>query len=93
MDVCVLFSQVLTYIQVVATVNPFYYLCCGRISSVSRALDCRAVGREPGARTILKVLKQLRNEGTLFALQTARPSRGLDDHIKWPSCLHKGKQK
>ena len=57
MDVCVLFTQVLTYIQVLATVNLFYYLYCGRISSVSRALDCRAVGREPGAGTILKVLK------------------------------------
>ena len=57
MDVCVLFTQVLTYIQVSVTVNLFYHLHCGRICSVSRALDCRTVGREPGARTIFKVLK------------------------------------
>ena len=25
----------------------------------------------------------LRNEGTTFVLQAARPSRGLDDHVKW----------
>ena len=61
---------------------------CGRISSVGRALDCRAEGRgvlNPGARPILMVLKQLRNEGTHFALQRDRPSRGLDDHKKWQS--------
>ena len=29
----------------------------------------------------------LRNEGTAFALQAARPSRGSDDHEKWRSRL------
>ena len=29
----------------------------------------------------------LRNEGTTFVLQAARPSRGLDDHEKWRSPL------
>ena len=29
----------------------------------------------------------LRNEGTPFALQAARPSRGSDDHEKWRSRL------
>jgi len=36
----------------------------------------------PRARSMLWDLKQLRNEGTDFALQMARPLRGLDDHIK-----------
>ena len=35
-----------------------------------------------GTGPILKVLKQLRNEGTNFALQTASPSRGSYDHVK-----------
>jgi len=34
---------------------------------------------------ILGVLKQLRNEGTTFALQMAGLSCGSDDHVKWPS--------
>ena len=58
---------------------------CDRISSVGRALDCRGEGRgvlNPGAGPIVMVLKQLRNEGTHFALQRDRPSRGLDDHEK-----------
>ena len=33
-------------------------------------------------------VKKLRNEGTSFVLQTARPSRGSDDHVKWRSRLH-----
>ena len=33
------------------------------------------------------VLKQLINEGTAFSLQTGRPSRGSDDHVKWQSRL------
>ena len=31
---------------------------------------------------ILRVLKSVRTEGTPYALQTARPSRGSDDHVK-----------
>ena len=34
---------------------------------------------------ILRVLKHLRNEGTAFALQMARPSFG--SYVKWPSHL------
>ena len=33
-------------------------------------------------RTGLRVLKQLRNEGTAFALQTAGPSCGSDDLLR-----------
>ena len=35
----------------------------------------------------LEGLKWLKNEGTAFALPTARPSRGSDDHVTWRSCL------
>ena len=35
-----------------------------------------------GAGPVLRVLKSLRNEGTAFALQMARPAHGSDDHIK-----------
>ena len=51
----------------------------------------RLTGRDGGRgsnfwiRPILRILKQLRNEGTAFALQTGGPSRGLDDHLKWRS--------
>ena len=34
----------------------------------------------------------LRKEGTSFALQTARPSRSWDDHVKWRLRLHKETQ-
>ena len=42
----------------------------------------------PGAGPLLRVLKWLRNEGTNFALQAVRLSRGSDDHVKWRSRLH-----
>ena len=29
----------------------------------------------------------MRNDGTAFALQTARPSLGSNDHVKWRSRL------
>ena len=45
-------------------------------------------GSIPGTGPTLMVLKWLRNEGTAFALQMARPSRGSDDHVKWRSRLH-----
>ena len=45
-------------------------------------------GSIPGAGPLLKVLKELRNEGTLFSQATTRPSRGSDDHVKWRSRLH-----
>ena len=35
-----------------------------------------------GVIPILRVLKQLRNEGTSSALQTAGPSRGSDHHVE-----------
>ena len=34
-------------------------------------------------------LKSSRNEVTAFALKTAGPSRGSDDHVKWRSRLQK----
>ena len=40
-------------------------------------------GSFPGGRT--NIIQ--RNEGTPFALQAARPSRGSDDHVKWRSRL------
>ena len=40
-----------------------------------------------GTGLILRVLKCLRNEGTAFTLQMARPSRGSDDYVKWRSRL------
>ena len=43
------------------------------------------MGLIPRTGPILRVLKSLRNEGTAFDLQAARPSRGSDDHVKWRS--------
>ena len=61
----------------------------GLAQSVERLTAEREVaGSIPGAGPLLRVLKWLRNEGTSFALQAARPSRGLDDHVKWRSRLH-----
>ena len=63
----------------------------GRISSVGRALDCRAGGRgfdprrEPTNTQGLNIT--VRNEGSRFALQAATPSRGSDEHAKWLSRL------
>ena len=45
------------------------------------------MGLIPRTRPILRVLKSLRNEGTAFDLQAARPSRDSDDHVKWRSHL------
>ena len=42
----------------------------------------------PGAGPILRVLKELRNEGISFALQAAKPSHGSDDHVKWRTHLN-----
>ena len=61
----------------------------GLAQSVERLTAEREVaGSIPGAGPLLRVLKLLRNEGTFFALQAARPSRGSDDHVKWRSRLH-----
>ena len=58
----------------------------GLAQSVERLTAEREVaGSIPGAGPILRVLNQLRNEGTPFAVQTGRPSRGSDDHVKWRS--------
>ena len=61
----------------------------GRISSVGRALDCRAGGGrfDPRGRTNAHGLKITANKGTASAQQTASPSRGSDDHGKWRSLL------
>ena len=56
--------------------------------SVERlAAEREVAGSIPGAGPLLRVLKWLRNEGTSFALQAARTSRGSDDHVKWRSHL------
>ena len=50
--------------------------------SVERLTAEREVaGSIPWAGPKLRFLKSLRNEGTSFALQAARPSRGSDDHV------------
>ena len=55
----------------------------GLAQSVERLTAQREVaGSIPGFGPILRVLKYLRNEGTVFALQTAGPSRGSDDHVE-----------
>ena len=63
-------------------------LAAGLSQSVERSTAEREVaGSIAGARPILRVLKQLRNNGTSSALLTGRPSRGSDDLIKWRSRL------
>ena len=74
----------------ITSCREIYEMTYFELRSVSRALDWRAEGRRFDSRgsTILGVLKQVRNEGTSFALQMARPSRASDDHVKWRSRLH-----
>ena len=61
----------------------------GLAQSVERlTAEWKVAGSIPGAGPLLRVLKWLQNEGTSFALKTARPSRGSDDHVKWRSRLH-----
>ena len=64
--------------------DPLLFTRVNRTSSVGRGLDCKreVAGSIPGAGPILRVLKKLRNEGTPFALQTAGPSHGSDDHAE-----------
>ena len=65
-----------------------YLSAAGLDQSVERLTAEREVeGSIPRDGPTLRVLKQLRNEGTPFTLQMARPSRGSDDHVKWRSCL------
>ena len=53
----------------------------GLAQSVERWTAEREVaGSIPRVGPILRVLKKLRNEGNIFALQMAKPSRGSDDH-------------
>jgi len=65
--------------------------CGGKLTlaqSVERlTAEREVVGSIPGIVLILRVLKYLRNEGTSLALQTARASRGSDNHVKWQSRL------
>ena len=53
------------------------------MSSVRRALNCRAGGRwfDPWGRTNTQGLKN-NNEGTAFALQTDKRLYGLDEIVK-----------
>ena len=60
---------------------------CSRISSVGKALDCRAEGRVFDSRGRTNT-QGLRNEGTPFTLQAARPSRVSDDYVKGRSRPH-----
>ena len=66
----------------------FTATAAGLAQSAERSTAERKVaGSIPEAGPILRVLKELRNEGTPFARQVARPSRGSDDHVKWRSRL------
>ena len=73
------------------TINSYFN--CGRISSVGKVLEFTVggLGFKSWGRGyyILEVLKQLRNEGTAFALHTAKPSCSLDNHVEWWPCLQK----
>ena len=70
------------------TINSWEQFKAELAQSVERLTAEREVaGSIPEAGPILRVLKQLRNEGTSFAQQAARPSRGSDDHVKWRSRL------
>ena len=60
----------------------------GRISSERLTAEREVAGSIHGAGPLLRVLKWLRNEGTSFALQAAKPSRGSDDHVKMAVRLH-----
>ena len=57
----------------------------GRISLVGRALAYRAGGSGFNFWDRIKTqsLNITEEEGTAFALQTVRPSRDSDDHVKW----------
>ena len=54
-------------------------------------VECLTAEREvtgsiPRAGPILRILKELRNEGIPFALQAGRLLRGFDDHVeRWSS--------
>ena len=62
----------------------------GLAESVERLTEEQEMaGSIPVAGPTHRVLKWLRNEGTAFALQMARTSRGSDDHVKWRSRLPK----
>ena len=55
----------------------------GLAQSLDRLNEERKVGSLIcGVAPVLWVLKLLRNEGTAFALQTTRPSRGLDENAE-----------
>ena len=65
-----------------------YMQRAGLAQSVERLTAEQVVmGLIPRTGPILRVLKLLRNEGTAFDLQAARPSRDSDDHVKWRSHL------
>ena len=78
-EVCVLLLLAFLFFTSVFFSEETFYR--GRVSSVGRALDCRAGGRGFDSR------RQLRSEGTSFVLQKARPSRGSEDHVKIVSLI------
>ena len=60
----------------------------GLAQSVERLTAEREVASSiPGIGPTLRVLKLLRNGGTAFSLQMARPTCGTDDQVKWQSHL------
>ena len=68
-----------------------YFTMAGIAQSVQRlTAEWEVAGSIPRAGAILRVLKYMRNDGTAFALQTARPSLGSYVHVKWRSRLPVG---
>ena len=68
------------------------YFNCRRISALGKVLKFTEGGlgfESWGWGYYSQGLKQLRSEGTAFALQMAKPSCGLDTHIEWFSFLQK----
>ena len=83
-DFCKLFGSLFISLLLL-----FFLTAAGLAQSVERLTAEREVaGSILRAGPILRVLKQLRNKGTPFALQAAGPSHGSDDHVKWRSRLY-----
>ena len=62
-----------------------YILFSGTMAGLAQLVECLSAeqwvaGSIPRAGPTPRALRQLRIEGTPFALQAARPSHGCDDH-------------
>ena len=74
--------------QELLSVNRCYLHGAGLAQSVEHlTAKWEVAGSIPRTGPTPRVLKWLRNEGTAFTLQMARPSHGPNDHVKWRSRL------